>query len=307
MKEEIRNYYSSRFEHKVFHDKKTNEKKDYYILYLNNFADECNNFTETFVNFLPAYVKSDDYLDILFQLPDKEKKIIEESKKIWDNSKTLPHRDVKIDGLYGELFLDFYSRVVNNNKFFITYASKRPYNMDVENYGYDQVYYQITEDNKLILVIAEAKFVASKNACYRSFLGDINGSERGPSHLTKEYFDDYVSFILDKGSIEEYTDPTAKNTINKFVNDLNKNAILGNSYLQFIINKQIQVKLVYFAIFSDQNEDTDDFIDVYLDLEKNIMDKLKMMGILNYKIEIVFIPTKSTSMKVKGEIKSYYE
>ena len=219
----------------------------------------------------------------------------------------MPHRDVKIDGLYGELFLDFYSRVVNDNKFFITYAAKRPYDMNVENYGYDQVYYQITGDNKLVLVLSESKFVTNKNSCHQSFLDDINGTERNPSHLTKEYFDDYISFILDKGSVEEYADPDAKNTINKFVNDLNENAILGNSYLQFIIDNKIQVKLVFFAIFSDEKEDTNDFINIYLDLEKNIVDKLKIMGISNYKIELVFIPIKSTSMKVKGAIKSYYE
>ena len=50
------------------------------------------------------------------------------------------------------MFLDFYSRIVKDEKFFITFVCKRPYNSDYENYGYDEVYYSIN-DGELVKLI----------------------------------------------------------------------------------------------------------------------------------------------------------
>ena len=196
MKKEIRNFYKFNYEEKVFLDRKTHQQKRYYILYLHNIQNECENFVETFVNYLPAYAKSNRNLELLFRSGDIEQKLVEDSRKIFKKSKLLAHRSSKVDGLYGELFLDFYSRIVKDEKFFITYVAKRPYDTNIENFGYDQVYYSINKDGEISVILSESKFVNSQSSCNTSFLVDINGNENENSHFTKSYFDEYIGYVL---------------------------------------------------------------------------------------------------------------
>lgn len=307
MKDNVRNYYKINYEKKVFCDKKNSKEKNYFILYLNDFKYEVDNFKETFVSFLPAYVKPDEFFNVIFKTDNIQESLNKESKKIWNSSAVLQHRQTKIDGLYGELFLDFYSRVVNHEKFFITYTSKRAYGSNYENLGYDQLYYSIDENGDICLVIAESKFVTTKSSCHSELLKDINGAEDKPSHLTKDYFNNYMGYVLDKNSFEEFENPNTKKEIGLFVEKLNECAINDNSLLDYLIENQIRIKLVLFGIFKEEDEDIQNYNDIYENLEKDAIQKFIDMGVSNFNIEIVFIPTKNKSMDIKGGISSYYD
>ena len=307
MKAEYQEYYKINYETKIFYDKKNHQEKAYYILYLNDFKKECENFVDTFVAYLPAYAKNDNTLSYFFTGNNINEKLSKESKRIFTNSKILPHRPMKTDGLYGELFLDFYSRIVKDENFFITFVCKRPYNLDYENYGYDEVYYSINECNKISLIISESKFVDNKNSCKKSFIIDINGNEKEKSHFTKEYFEDYFEYILEKQSYESYNDKNKQEIIKNFIEELNIWGNEGKNYIDYIKENDIKVKVVLFGIFSSKEEEIIDFESIYTDLEDNLTRRLTDMGLSNFDIEIVFIPTKSTSMEIKGEINKYYE
>ena len=49
------------------------------------------------------------------------------------------------------------------------------------------------------------------------------------------------------------------------------------------------------------------FIDCYDAIEKEAKNHLNNLGFTNYSVEIVFIPTQSESMMIKGEIDEYYK
>ena len=306
MEDKFKHFYKLNYETRIFYDRQNRKEKTYHILYLHDNENEITNFVKTFVVYLPAYSKNNTMLKYLFNSGDIEENLLKESLKIFKNSKSLPHRNYKIDGLYGELFLDFYSRIVKDENFFITYAAKRPYDLNYESFGYDAVYYTIDDNNNISLILSESKFVSSKSSCNRSFLVDINGNEKEKSHFTREYFNDYIGYILEKESYETYTDINKKEIIKNFVDELNKWANEGKNYIDFIITNNIYVNVVLFGIFCDDNENIVNFEDVYDNLEKELELRLIEMGLVNFKIEIVFIPTKSKSVTIKGEINDFY-
>ena len=306
MKEEIKKFYKLNYEKKVFNSKKTHEEKTYYVLYLNAFEYESDNFVTTFVSYLPAYVKSNDNLNLIFDSDNVTKTLTTESCRIFKNSKVLAHRPARMDGLYGELFLDYYSRIIKEKKFFITYVAKRPYNVDLENYGYDQVYYSI-ENGNISLILAESKFVSNENSCEQSFLVDINGNEKEKSHFTKDYFNDYIGYVLEKGSFEEYDSEDDKQKIIDFIKDLNMATLNGSNLIDYIVEHNIKVNIVLFGIFQNNNENITHFESSYENLEQELKNSLLSMGLINTEIEIVFIPTKSKSMDIKGANNKFYE
>lgn len=303
----IRKYYKLNHEKKVFLSKISDES-NCYIIYTNNNIREKENYSKLFTYYLPAYVLNLDKLNTLFNMKDNwnvdEEKIIMESKRIWKEGETLAHRDAKRNGVFGELFLDFYSRVVLNKNFLISFSSKGPFNGNQENKGFDQNYYYFNNDGEIVLVFSESKFVTNLSSAKAGLMGDIKGNDDSIGHLTEKYMNRYLSFIMDKGSFELLDDNDRKEEFLNFIYDLNKESFEGKKYLEILIEKNIKIDLVLFAIYKDTRITIEDVIDTFSELHDESLNKLKEMGFSdnNININIVFVPTVNESMEIKNAI-----
>lgn len=81
----------------------------------------------------------------------------------------------------------------------------------------------------------------------------------------------------------------------------------GKTFLEYVIDQGIKLNVVLFAVFSDQREEQTVFKTYYDRLYNDAEIAIQMMGIKNYAIEIVFIPTKASSMCIKGKIDDFYK
>lgn len=72
------------------------------------------------------------------------------------------------------MFLDFYERIVNKAKLASTYVSRRDFNSNYENKGFDNALFLIN-NGEIEFVFAESKFVSTKTTAKNSLLEDITG------------------------------------------------------------------------------------------------------------------------------------
>ena len=116
------------------------------ILYDYDKLDEINKFLSNFTEYFPYYVSNADLLEYADFKGGMKNKLLELSKKCWINP-NVPKRDYKKNGIFGELFLDFYERIVKGSKLISTYASRRDFNSNGESKGFDNVFFRISGDN----------------------------------------------------------------------------------------------------------------------------------------------------------------
>lgn len=301
---DIRNYYKSSLEKKVFFDKKTSMEKTYYIMYLHDAKKEEEYFVETFSQYFPYYVWNEDQLDTLNISAGMKASLELASKNCW-NSQVVAKRQTQANGIYGELFLDFYERVVHDRKLITTYASRRAYTDKTESRGYDHIGY-LLNNGALEVVIGEAKYVSTVSSASSSLLEDINGkntSELG--HLTAKYFNDFINFVVCENKQFSEDEKLELKSLMQELNSLLVNG--GKSFLEYVVDNNIRLNVVLFAVFSDNRENPDLFKIYYDRLYADAEAAIQLMGICNYSIEIVFIPTKATSMYIKGKIDDFYK
>lgn len=300
---DIRNYYKTSLEKKVFFDKKTSLGKTYYIMYLHDVQKEEDYFVETFSQYFPYYVWNEDQLDTLNTSVGMKISLGQASKNCW-NSQVVAKRKTQANGIYGELFLDFYERVVHDRKLITTYASRRAYTDKTESRGYDHIGY-LLNNGALEVVIGEAKYVSSAFSASSSLLEDINGKPTEPGHLTAKYFNDFINFVVCEN--KQFSEDE-KSELKSLMRDLNSLLVNGGkTFLEYVVDNNIKLNVVLFAIFSDNRENPDLFKTYYDRLYEDAKAAIKMMGISYYSIEIVFIPTKATSMCIKGKIDDFYK
>jgi hypothetical protein len=227
----------------------------------------------------------------------------------------MPHRKISVNGIYGELFLDIYIRVVSKVKLLMSYVSKRSFNSSYESKGIDSLGYTL-KGHQIEIYLSEAKFVTNKYSAKSELLDDIiNGhtSRDGDkvivseAHLTKNYLDKYFGFVLEKDISCPNEDREA---IKVFFDEINKeiNSIRNpRTFTELLIEKNIKINFVCFAIFNASEKHPDDLSTMYDDLIKAIDQQFNDLGISNYDAEVVFIPTSNSSMVIKKEITSFYE
>lgn len=116
---------------------------------------------------------------------------------------------------------------------------------------------------------------------------------------------DYITFIVEKNSFFSDNDKLLLKPFFKELNDVLINK--GGNFISFLIEKNIKINCVFFAIFNNQSTNPSDYIDAYDSIETEAKQQLETIGFKNYYIEIVFIPTFSKSMEIKGAINKYYE
>lgn len=307
--EKLEKYFSTEHEKKIFCTKLCVEGKCFDILYDYDKRDEIDNFVSNFSEYLPYYVYNADTLEWIDTEGDVSTKLKEISKKCW-NGPNVPSRDKNVNGIFGEVFLDFYERIVKKAKLACTYASRRDFNSNNENRGFDNVLFSINNNN-IEFVFAESKFVIDKSTASSALVKDIKGEPASGDkkavvgHLTKDYMNDYITFVVEKNS---YFSDLDKELLKPFIRNLNDVLINQNgNFIDFLINNDVRVNCVFFAIFKNQSINPTDYIDaydcIYSEAEKHLQD----IGFKNYSIEIVFIPTKSRSTEIKGAIYEYYK
>ena len=276
---------------------------DFAILFNYDYESELDNFKDSFIKYLPFYIRSRDNLST-YEIDEKlDNFLIKQSKKIWKDSNLLPSRMTKVNGIYGELFLDFYMRIVEKNKVILTYANKRSFNSNYETLGIDNVLYSI-KDSTIELYLCEAKFMNSEYSSRKGFEDDILGTSSKIGHITKEYLNDYFEFIVSK---DHQFDSNDSLILNDYFNKLN--IILNNdcNFVDFLIESNTRVNFVFFAIFLNVHKNPDYFIKNHVSLYKVASRQVERLGVTNYTIKIIYIPTDNSSMVIKEGIDGYYE
>ena len=306
--EDIKSFYTSTHKNKIFCTRLNVDGKEFDILYDYDKENEVQKFVENFTEYLPYYAYCDELLECVNTAGDISKELSDLSKKAW-NGTIIPKRPVAQNGIYGEVFLDFYERIIRGAKTAITYASKRAYNNNGEAKGFDSVLFEMV-NNKVGLVLAEAKFVSAKNAASNELVKDIVGEpQQGqnparPGHITKEFINRYIEFVAEKNIQLTGSD---KKTFKDFVDEINDVLMKGNrDFVSFLIDKNVHVKCVFFAIFQNFNNDPNYYIKEYDKIETEAKKNLASIGFTDYEIEIVFIPTNAKSMVIKGAIDYFY-
>lgn len=285
------------------------------IMYLYNTSNELQSFKNSFSLYLPIYVRNEDNLETMDFVADVDAKLELYSRRIWNESKVMAHRSTNINGIYGELFLDIYMKVVSKIKLLISYASKRTFNSNFESKGIDSLGYTFS-GGQIELYLSEAKFVLDKNAVKTELLNDIvNGhstivdgiTKTSLAHLTKEFLDDYFGFVLEKDISCPNADRVQIKTIfDEFNKEINK--VSGRkAFTEILIDKKIKVHFICFAIFQAKENHPDNLAAIYDDLIISIKNQFTSIGISNFSSEIVFVPTLNSSMTIKKEIDSFYD
>ena len=297
-------HYSDNYSSKIFFKRLTSATNDFYLMYIYEYDKELEHFSDTFLKYLPFYIRNEDYFAALDETNDIDNLLVSRSKSLRRNSTIIPQRTIATDGIYGELFLDFYLRIVKRRNAILTYANKRSFDSNYETTGPDNVVYYVDSDGKINICICEAKFVGGAAGAKNCLVEDIVGNSTKVGHVTKDYLNDYFQFIVEKGSNISYSD---KNIFRPFLSDLNSQLDSGNDFLSVITKHNICVNFVFFAIFDSTKKDPNKLNDHYEEIYENCKTNVGKLGITNYKIEIVFIPTTNNTMTIKQAMEKAYE
>lgn len=167
------------------------------------------------------------------------------------------------------------------------------------------------KNNNVEFVFAESKFVTNKSTASSALVNDITGKPASKEekaivgHLTRDFMNDYITFVVEKNS---YFSDSDKKVLQPFIRNLNNVLINQNgNFIDFLINNDVCVNCVFFAIFKNKSVNPSDYVDAYDSIYSEAEKHLKNIGFKNYYIEIVFIPTKSKSTEIKGAINEYYK
>lgn len=299
----LTDFYKKKYELKLFYKKYISPKFSYGLFYAYVYDKEVEYFKETFGTYFPYYIKNEDQLKYLN--PDNhdfEKKIKEISIRNWNKQIIVPKRKTASSGIYGELFLDFYLRVVSELDPLISYASKRSYSSNNETTGIDNVVFDVQENIEIYL--CETKFVNNKTSAKIGLLGDIKGTDTSDSHLSPKYINSYMEFVIFKAS---ESNQLKNETIKKFVDEVNRKLDEGVEFLEVCIQNKVKINVVLFAIFNEKNNKVNSFDTIYKEISEELDIKLRNLGLDSYDYKIVFIPTNNTSMSIKKGINEYYE
>lgn len=304
-------HYQSNYAHKIFLTRLTNPVQNAYIMYIYDYNQEMDNFADTFLKYLPFYVRNSDYFEVIDESGDVDAQLANKSKSMRRNSKVIPQRKIDSDGIYGELFLDFYLRIVSARNAVITYANKRSFASNYESTGPDNIVYYIDTDGNINICICEAKFVGGAANAKSNLIEDIIGKPASPgkkdgkpAHISTSYLNDYFQFVVEKGY---YIPEPDKSLFKSFFIDLNGQLDNGNNFVSILVQHNVCVNFVFFAIFDSKQRTPDKLKNHYDEIYSQCEQSIKTIGFSNYKIEIVFVPTENSTMDIKRTMEASYE
>lgn len=293
--EELLEYYKTNHKNLIFLKEIQLKDRAYCKLYSYVYDDEKENFSKLFNLYLPFY--ADSYNMIKHYIVN-DVFLTKKSKEIWKNDIT--RKDVKTSGIFGELLLDFYTRIVNSNNILACYASKQIYSDKIEFKGIDCLGCSM-RNNKLEIILSEAKFVGTLSSAKNDLINDINGNY---GHLNIETINSYCGFAMKK---IETLEKTYSSSIIKCLDKINLEIVSNNQRFIDIMNLlEYKFKFVYFAIFQSNYKTPDLMEKYYQEIIDTFNKNIGFTKINNYSIEIIFIPTNSSSTEIKNEMVKLY-
>lgn len=300
--DKLKEYYKQNCSPLIFVNETTlpNNKNAKVFLYNFNTSEELENFKKVFQEYLPFYVLNLDLIDNYIVDDTISKQLVDDAKYIYETDIT-PTRKTGINGIFGELYNDYYIKNVLNDEILLQYLSRKDFNSrDSESKGIDVVACNENE-GKLEIIMSEAKFVGNLSTAKNNLKDDISGST---GHLNKEYINKYMNFVmyrqngLDKGRNKE---------IQKLVTEFNTKK--WREKLDFIdcINElDCSCRFIYFAVFKQcKKREIHDFEEEILEIIQEFNQNIANTGINNYSIEVVFIPTFNESMALKRKMEEW--
>ncbi len=120
--------------------------------------------------------------------------------------------------------------------------------------------------------------------------------------MKKEYITEYISFVMNKEHSVFFDEEHNELILNK-ISELN--SLMINERMKPIdaINHMgIKIRFDFFSIYKDQNHNIEDRKKYYDNVVDAFNSSIVETGILNYDIEVIFIPTKNESMDLKEEM-----
>lgn len=297
--ERLREYYINNCSHLIFVNETSLDEAVFAKVYLYNFTtdQELTNYKKVFQEYLVYYVRNYDMFERIVLPTEKEdvsKYLTIKSKQVRFNN-SLPQRPININGLYGELFNDYYLRNVCNNQRLCAYISKRTFGSgNNENKGFDNVFCDIVDDS-LEVILSDAKFIVNLSA--------TNALVEDTGHVNLDYINDYMNIVLQK---QEDVIRERNKVINKLIADLN-NLIEDEdkNFVEALNALNGSVKFVYFAIFKNIGRDIIRYENKINKIVNEFNSKILSTGIKKYSIEVVFIPTFNESMSLKREMENW--
>lgn len=273
-------------------------------VYLYDFKDEeeLYNFKKVFQEYLPFYVRNFDRISrYKITANDEEigKMLLEKAKEIKFSSGSIPNRGTNIDGIYGEIYNDFYIRNVIDKDRLVSYLSRRSYERPRgENEGIDIVGCSL-KDDKVEISFSEAKFMTDIYSAKDNLISDTE------THLDKEFINGFMNFVLQRqGDLINERTEIINEKINEF-NDIKEDT--GLSFIEVLNKLQFSVRFIYFAIFNNKHRDIVFYEEKIKEIINSFNSHIEKTDINNYEIEVVFIPTFNTSMTLKDKMEEWDE
>lgn len=273
-------------------------------VYLYDFKDEeeLYNFKKVFQEYLPFYVRNFDRIS-RYKITDNDEEtrkiLLEKAKEIKFESGSIPNRGIENDGIYGEVYNDFYIRNVIGEERLVSYLIRRSYERPgCENQGIDIVGCRL-KDDKVEISLSEAKFVTNIYSAKNKLITDTE------THLDKDFINGFMNFVIQRqGDIINERTEKINEKINEF-NDIKEDTRL--SFIEVLNKLEFSVRFIYFAIFNDMHRDIVFYKGKIEDIIKSFNSNIEKTGINNYDIEVVFIPTFNSSMRLKEKMEEWDE
>ena len=300
----LKEYYKRVCSPLVFVNETSLENNKNVKVYLYDFKteEELSNFKKVFQEYLPFYVRNYDSIS-KYKISDDDEEIskmlVEKAKYIKFKSGSIPNRGVDKDGIYGEIYNDFYIRNIIDKDRLISYLSRRSYERPRgENEGIDIVGCGLKND-KLEITFSEAKFMTNIYSAKNNLILDTQ------IHLDKDFINDFMNFVIQRqGDIISERVATINEKINEF-NDTIEDT--GLTFIEILNKLEVSVKFIYFAIFNNEHRDILFYEDKIQEIINSFNANIKKTNIKNYEIEVVFIPTFNTSMDLKNKMEEWDE
>ena len=192
--EKLKEYYKQYCSPLIFVNETTlpDNKSAKVFLYNFNTSEELENFKKVFQEYLPFYVLNFDLIENYTVDNTISKQLVKDAKYIYETDIT-PTRKTGINGIFGELYNDYYIKNVLNDEILLQYLSRKDFNNpDSESKGVDVVACN-EKDGKLEIIMSEAKFVGNLSTAKNNLKDDISGAT---GHLNKEYINKYMNFVM---------------------------------------------------------------------------------------------------------------
>jgi len=271
-------------------------------VYLYNFQkeEELQNFKKVFQEYIPFYVKNFDRI-LRYNLTENDDEIstllLNKAKNIKQREGILPARPIRINGIYGEVYNDFYVRNILENERLITYLSRRSYERpNSENQGIDVVACSLKDDN-IEIIFSEAKFVTDINSAGTKLKDDVK------THVNKDYINNFLQFVMQKqGDAINERKLEINNKINEF-NDLIEDEDI--TFIEALNQMNFSVKFIFFAVFNNEARESIMYEHKIKEIITEFNSKIQETEIRNYSIEVVFVPTFNSSMDLKNKMEEW--